>query len=237
MERRKLLTGIAATSLVLSAPALAQDRKPYTELWLCLDDSRSMIEGLFGDLTNNWYAQKEGHIEALRNQTIQNIMIDSDTFVRIVLWSDTRFVRLLAERRVRTPADIRVLVSGLRSLQLLDYPFKSKTRHEYLMQSALLQPVIGERRILDISTDEAPLPDRWRSVMGARNALEKIGTQVNVLSIDPYPELMSFKTKILQETVQTRQQYIPGSFTQQVSGDDIADYATGLISKLVLELS
>ena len=230
MKRREFLQrglgAIAGFSATNCFGAVAQDL-PDIDLILCLDWSGSMYATLGGS-KQNYIIQKEGHIAALRDSEVYQLLIYRRVYVRVILWSgyanETMPIflgRMVSKESVEALADaIFKKVPDTHSLS-------GATTHYTPLIYANSSPIFGKKRIVDISTDE-PIFE-WHTSF-CRSYMESIyrssKTTVNVLAIGiDAPGLEN-----LRENLQT-----PDGFTASIKNWE--GYIPALKRKIMKELS
>jgi len=239
MKRRGFIVGLSSAGVTLATqtPVFGRGDLSDLELDLCLDSTSSMFT-----MTNHWSIQRDGHLDALDDAMVKHLLIQQRVYVRLLYWSDNDI------RNIHMP--FSDLVSDEVSYQRLRETISTfrmpntelLTSHSTLLNHLRSLPMMGKRRVVDISTDEPVWPEDIMFCVNARNQLEKEGVQVNVIAVEGGYKInyepVSLKnsrrvTDSMEENVQTRS---PEGFTYTVRGWHTSTYTEALISKLKREL-
>lgn len=187
------------TSLLASMPTVASERVEY-ELVLLFDLSPSM----FNEYTQHWKLQREGHARALLAN--KALLVEKQVAIRIIGWATFgKGKELITPMIIRHPADVDELVRRIRE----ETPTKhigSGTEHHTGIALAFRLPRIGDRLIVDITTDERVFVGLYRNSIRQIQALANArGYIVNGLTIGNEAVRSSFA-----ESLQTQEGFTMG---------------------------
>lgn len=218
LNRRNFLLG-SATALY-TPTVICAATKIDVEICLLFDCSGSM----FNEDTMHFQVQKQGHIEALGLQAIQETWLPYRPLVSIYAWSEK--VLPIFAMQLSKQEDFEILrVAISEKVTALSF-IGSNTYHHEILHYFVENEKTTYRRVIDISTDEPPKPDEQPQCADLRDTLQATGTEVNVLSIDTSGK----NTAILREYVVTQ-----GGFALQISS--FKDYKQGIADKMVQDLA
>lgn len=190
MKRRDLLAlGAQGAAAAFVSPAAAT-REPLsraragadTQLVFCLDASSS----LYYFAVPRFKVQRDGHIRALRDHTVQAALRARRARVRVVFWAGDEEVHdtIPGGRIVEHEEDALWLAAHIatytppRALATMTYHLSPL---KYAVQLAM---GTEERVIVDISTDQAPAASATARYRPFRNRLEELGrVTVNVIAL------------------------------------------------------
>lgn len=198
------------------------------ELHLCLDWSGSMYLD-----SQHHRIQRNGHLEALDDLGIRRRLLGAQPVVYVWLWAQLPLVEPLCCIHIRREADIAELRRVIESAGHGPAPAQD-TYHSVIFDKLLQLPPLGARRIIDISTDEAPTQVSaqtycgiLRSQMCANTALNYgVDTTVNVIALNvPQAEHI-----YLREHVCTDEGFL-------IAAHSSGDYGPGIRKKLYTEVS
>lgn len=232
IPRRTVLQTLSTLPLLCS-PAIVAAATVNMRLALYMDDSGSMYTP---DKNRNYIKhatiQLDGHINALRDPMVRNLLISNRVEVVVILWSGGKhLINQIASVVIDSPVAIEFVISKMKQ----EVPNYGQANHSTIHYSALeaaLDLLQGTNQlIVDISTDQGfPMGKSNigghlnKSAFEASTALSVRGAQVNVLAVDVTPtEKLELSTN-----VQT-----PDGFTLEVSWEQ---YAQAIRDKMVQEL-
>lgn len=218
VSRRNLLFSSLAVPFCATKSVYATI--PEVELCLMFDCSASM----FSDDGAHARTQLRGHVEALNRPDIQSLWLNLRPVVSLFAWSE--IVRPLYSKQVSDTADFAELQKAMLTFVPHTSLSPANTIHSNVLRYFVQQQKTTIRRVVDISTDEAPHAKFFAACQQARDQLFETGTKVNVLSIDSRGGDM---TKQLQNSVATS-----NGFVRQI--ESFADYGEGIAQKLLEDM-
>ena len=189
------------------------------ELCLLLDCSSSM----FVEYTKHFQVQLHGHKEALLRSDIQESWLPYRPLVSVFVWADT--VIPLFSMQMKSTDDFQILSQELLARAPVQIFDAGRTYHKEVLRYFNAREKTTFRRVLDISTDEAPDTEDQARCKELRDSLFASGTQINVLSIDSDGE----STTALQDCLVT-----PNGFAYKIGG--FKDYHAGIAAKMRQDL-
>jgi hypothetical protein len=225
LNRRQFLLGGGTT---IASPFVCKangEKLTDIELILALDASGSVFMG--GE--PHWVVQIKGHIYALEHPKVREQLISSSTYLRIVTWSDNdNPVHEQFSRRVLSPSDCNQAIQVLsQALDKVCYePFCANTRHHWLIEKVCALPRMGYRRVLDVSTDQVPIPTSYTELRNARELFHTQDGTINALAVKMDEEGKSALRSQLCS---------PHGFC--IGADKDSEYAEALARKIIAEIA
>lgn len=228
ISKRQLLLGGA---MCLAAPNVLRGGETTIELCCMLDQSSSMFETeVLGMNTvtdsEKHRVQRQGHIDGLRLPEVSEFLIWHQVRVRMFVWSTA--AELVCEGVISSRLALEKLLSEFAQSSLpRNILYDGSTYHEHALMIFRNRPAPGIRRIIDVSTDEAPWGEKELACRQVRDLITGYGGKINVLAFDEYGT--GFIVDSLVRNVQS-----PNGFTQVAAS--IAAYEKAIQDKFIGEL-
>lgn len=187
MTRRSVLAiGVTTAISSFPTPALVRSYVPV-ELCLLLDNSTSMFSEYVtmanGSRVKHIDIQNAGHIGALRSPGVRNLLVSQQVFVRVVAWSSDQ--RPLAAQQINVPDDVDLLIAKMQAAFPTGPIWGGGTRHAEILKYVIeTVPRVGDRRVIDLSTDQAVAPFSVAGAEQARTMCEYQGDTINAITVD-----------------------------------------------------
>lgn len=227
-RRTVLRSALGVCGLTFAPSVMSAERAARSEIELCLllDTSGSMFSGYTNHILHA-EVQRQGHIESLRDPEIQRTLVRRNAVVRIVLWNQT--ARLVGDPvLISHESDIERVIDRISAnvpWRKEDAMSAANTYHDVGVRAVLSLPLLADRRIIDITTDDSVIQDRVEDCRANALVAEQCDTRINVLGIG----LDETKRQSVEESLTTKD----GLY---IAVNDWTGYTEGLREKLRAEV-
>lgn len=227
LNRRKLILGGSA---VLCAPPriMFAGTQTGTELDLLFDCSGSMYDRAVNiGGTGYFHAQVQlyGHVNALRAPYIRTLLVRQKVFLRLIGWA-TGTPRILGDGTAVDDEAIDLFISVMEQNTPKERFFPDGTVHSTGVEFVLDQERVGDRRVIDLITNERIEGSSLELLCKeARARAERSHTTINVMTIG----LNGFDATTLSAYIKTAD-----GFLMQETGWD--KFPKAIMKKIPLDL-